>query len=206
MMMKRIIFLINFLIIGLTLNAQDFSDFEKTPMKRWSWIVDADYCMADIKAANLTGLFGINFAGGHLFYGGGFSGTYAYRKEDSYYWTSKRWINNQVVEKQEKDINKAKVSLGVLYVSMDLRYQMMVGKIFSPYLQMRLEKSLTHSSDNFFSHSLGICYNNKKGSSLNFGLGYGFYGYVTGIDKQNSTSSDLIDSGTQFVLSFGYKF
>lgn len=175
--MKQLLLLIAFSLISALAMAQDLqldNADEKPAFKRWGCIVDFERGSSQVNLYNLSGIYGVNFAGGHLFYGAGLSGSYVHRAEETFDYTGKYWENGQEVHRDVSVIVKPAIDKALVSLLMDFRYQVLVNRQWSPILQCRIADALD-SQDLYCSQNIGFCYNFRNGRQFNFTIGYMIY-------------------------------
>lgn len=151
-------------------------------LHKWSIISDIEAAIGNITMYNFAIIGGVDFAHNHLFYGGGFEVSHAYRKETSQ------------LEVDECGINEWKYC-----IAMDLRYHVLPNRKFSPLFQIRISKILDERSSNIKSINAGICYkwpNNNHVISASIGV----------INYQYEIINSIMDSKKMTSFNFGFKF
>jgi hypothetical protein len=149
---------------------------------KWSLIGDIETAIGNITMYNIGIIGGVDFAHNHLFYGGGLVVSHSYRKETSQ------------LEADQCGINEWKYC-----IAMDLRYNVLPNRKFSPLFQIRISKILDERSSNIKSINAGICYqwpNNNHAISASIGV----------TNYQYEIINSIMDSKKMTSFNLGFKF
>lgn len=198
--MKQVFLLIALSLISAFGMAQDFQldkDDDGPDFKRWDCIVDFERGGSEAYMFNLSGIYGINFAGGHLFYGGGLSASYVFRPEESFNYVGKFWENGQEVRRNMTEVTSAGLSHGLVSLLMNFRYQILVRSQWSPILQFRMANAFG-SRDTYLNQNIGFCYKFRNGKLLNFTVGVMNYNHRIKLDDYDDFALLNLNMGIKF--------
>ncbi len=202
--MKRLFLLMALSLISVLGMAQDFqTDIadEIPSFKRWGCIVDFERNSSVVNMYNLTGIYGINFAGGHLFLGAGLAASYMHSPDQKFSYVAKRWVDGHEERENVTKMEEYGVNKGLLSLAVDMRYQILTKYRCSPIFQWRVCNAFA-SGDSYFSHNTGFCYNLKGSSQLEFTVGFLAVSYKRDyVHSQSDYDYDVL-----LNLSAGFKF
>ncbi len=200
--MKRLILILVLAVFSpIAVDAQsdttDVDEDDFTPnFASWSVLTDVEVAAGSVGMYNVAVIGGVNFANHHLYYGCGFVGSYAYRGERSHdnVVTSEKGADKVVTVVDEVGIDKA-----FFGIAMDLRYDVLPGKMLSPLFQFRIAKLLSERSTSYKSATVGLAYRIRD-TRHTLSLAAGVYRFDYNIGAR------LMDYSTMTVVNIGLKF
>lgn len=147
--MKHIFVILLMLIMPLFALSQTEPDNSVKKFNRFSFHTDFERTSSNINLHNIAGLCGVNIAGGHISISGGFTLSYAWRKEDANVWTSKRWDKEkkQTIVTNEKDIIEYEINKFLPGITIDIYYQILKKSMFSPVVRARATNFFSNNHD-----------------------------------------------------------
>lgn len=177
--MKRLFLLIALSLMSALGMAQtldlDKSD-DQPEFKRWSFLTGFERTCGETNMYNFSGVYGINFAGGHLFFGAGLSGSYIHSPGFSSTYTGKRIVDGKEVHTTEVWQEEVAVDKGIVNLVFDWRYQILTQYSCSPIFHWRFGNAFG-CGDSFFSNNTGFCYNLKNNKQIEFTMGFMILNY-----------------------------
>ena len=177
--MKHLFAVLLMLILPLFALSQTEQDNKKS-FKRLAVHADFERTSSNINLHNIAALCGLNIAGGHLTLSGGFTLSYAWRKEDAYEWTSKRWDsnNNKPIVTAEKDVIEYEINKILPGITIDIYYQVLKKHLFSPVVRARTTQFFNKNYD-YKTLSTGIACNlPRSGNTITCTIGCSSFNYI----------------------------